>query len=129
MQGHMIRSRAQIIDNDEKPTTYFCNLETYKALNKIIPKLERLDGSSVTDQHDILNEAKQFYQNLYYSKDKNLTDINLKIELINYDIPKLSSIESKLLEGLISYEEALLSLKTMVNNKSPGTSGFNAGFF
>ena len=128
MQGHMIRSRAQIIENDEKPTKYFCNLETYKAVNKIIPKLVKQDGI-ITDQHDILNEAKDFYHNLYSSKDKNLTDINLEKEFNDYDIPKLSSDESNSIEGLISYEEASLCLKTMANNKSPGTSGFNADFF
>ena len=58
MQGHMIRSRAQIIENDEKPTKYFCNLENYKAFNKIIPKLKQSYGSIITDQNDILNEAK-----------------------------------------------------------------------
>ena len=129
MQGHMIRSRAQIIENDEKPTKYFCNLETFKAVNKIIPKLERSDGTLITDQYEILNEAKLFYENLYSSKDANLTDINLENEFIDYDIPKLSTEESKSLEGLITYEQASQSLKSMSNNRSPGTSGFNADFF
>ena len=29
MQGYLIRSRAQIIEDDEKPTNYFCNLEKH----------------------------------------------------------------------------------------------------
>ena len=36
MQGHLVRSRATIIENDEKPTNYFCNLESLHYTSKII---------------------------------------------------------------------------------------------
>ena len=42
IQGHLIRSRAKIIEEDEKPTKYFCNLETHNYSNKIIPKIEKI---------------------------------------------------------------------------------------
>ena len=42
MHGHLIRSRAKIIEEDEKPTKYFCNLETQYYANKIIPKIEKI---------------------------------------------------------------------------------------
>ena len=129
MQGHIIRSRAQIIENDEKPTKYFCNLETFRSSNKLIPKLEKEDGSFITDQYEILEEAQCFYKNLYASKDSELTDIDLESDFLNYDIPKLNSKESNILEGLITYEQAADSLKAMSNNRSPGSSGFSAGFF
>ena len=41
MHGHLIRSRAKIIEEDEKPTKYFCNLETHNYANKIIPKIKK----------------------------------------------------------------------------------------
>ena len=46
MHGHLIRSRAKIIEEDEKPTKYFCNLETHNYSNKIIPKIEKSDRSN-----------------------------------------------------------------------------------
>lgn len=36
--GHMIRSRARWIEEGEKPSKYFCNLESRNYLNKTIKK-------------------------------------------------------------------------------------------
>lgn len=36
MEGHMIRSRAKWVEEGEKPTRYFCNLENRNYLNKTI---------------------------------------------------------------------------------------------
>ena len=77
MHGHLIRSRAKIIEEDEKPTKYFCNLETHNYANKIIPKIEKSDGTIITEQSSILKEAKQFYEHLYSNKDEQLSDINM----------------------------------------------------
>ena len=54
MQGVVIRSRAKIIIEDEKPSKYFCNLETHNFAKKIIPKLEKEDGSIIKDQYKIV---------------------------------------------------------------------------
>ena len=50
MHGHLIRYRAKIIEEDENPTKYFCNLETHNYSNKIIPKMEKSDGTIITDK-------------------------------------------------------------------------------
>ena len=57
MQGIMIRSQTQIIEEDEKPSNLFCNLKKkqHNYNNKITPKLERKDGTVTTDQFEILN--------------------------------------------------------------------------
>ena len=34
LQGHFIRSRAKWVDEGEKPTKYFCHLESRNYLNK-----------------------------------------------------------------------------------------------
>lgn len=38
LQGHMIRSRALWLEEGEKPSKYFCNLESRNFLNKTIKK-------------------------------------------------------------------------------------------
>ena len=129
MQGILIRTHAQIIEEDEKPTKYFCNLEKNTYSSKIIPKIEKDDGTFIKDQNTILEETKLFYQTLYSSRDSGLSDIDLETELSGYTIPKLSTDESSNIEGLITYEQAFLSLRNMKNNKSPGTDGFSADFF
>lgn len=40
MIGHMIRGKARWVEEGEKPTRYFCNLENRNYINKTIKKLE-----------------------------------------------------------------------------------------
>ena len=44
-------------------------------------------------------------------------------------LPKLNEERSGSLEGLITYEEAAKALKSMKNDKSPGTDGMTVNFF
>ena len=118
-----------IIEDDEKPTNFFCNLEKHNFTSKIIPKLEKNDGKIITDQVEILNETKQFYEDLYASKDSQLSDIDLNDLLDTVEIRKLSKNESDSIEGPITYDEAAIILKKMSNNRSPGSDGFTAEFF
>ena len=78
VKGAVIRSRATNLLEGEKPTKYFCSLETHNYLSKIIPKLETSEGHILTDQKEILKEAESFYKNLYSNKDDPLSAINLK---------------------------------------------------
>ena len=63
--GSVIRSRATNLLEGEKPTKYFCSLETHNYLSKIIPKLETVDGRIITDQHEILKESEVFFIKIY----------------------------------------------------------------
>ena len=128
MQGILIRTHGQIIEEDEKPSQYFCNLEKNNYSSKIIPKIERNDGTFITDQATILEETKLFYKTLYSSKDSELLDTDLEAELEGYSVPKLNIEESMSIEGILTYDQVSLSLKSMSNNKSPGTDGFSADF-
>jgi hypothetical protein len=56
---------VQWIEEGEKPTKYFCGLESTNFTSKIIPKIERDDGKTITKQFDILKETKVFYEELY----------------------------------------------------------------
>ena len=64
MKGKLVRSRAQWVDEGEKPTKYFCGLESKNYTSKIIPKVEKDNGEIVTDQKEILKEVQYFYENL-----------------------------------------------------------------
>ena len=59
----IIRSRVQWIEEGKKPTKYFCGLESKKFTSKIIPKIERDDGKTITKQFDILKETRYFMKN------------------------------------------------------------------
>ena len=92
-----------------------------------MPNLWKNDGTKTKDQNEIINETKTFYENLY--KEKPVKPIDLDTVLPFEDIPKLSENQKQELEGQITIEEALNSLKNMKNDKSPGSDGFTTEFF
>ena len=128
LKGHYIRARAKWIEDGEKPTKYFCNMESRNYYSKLISKIVLNDGRIVTDQKEILTETKCFYQNLY-SAPPELLGKNIVEELSNCNFNKLTDEEALALEGKITYSEVLNFLKNMKNEKSPGSDGFTAEFF
>ena len=127
LKGKFIRSRAKWIEEGEKPTKYFCNMESRNFTSKLISRIELDNGKVITDQTQILEETKLFYQNLYSRRDcQNDEDFMENFSCINFN--KLSNEEAQSLEGEINYSEALEFLKNMKNDKSPGSDGFTAEF-
>ena len=128
-QGIILRSKLQWITEGEKPTKYFCNLESKNFTNKIIPKIQKENGKVISNQTEILGEIESFYKMLYTKEISPNMNIDLETELKYIPINKLSNEESSMLEVLIIYEEASNTLKNMKNDKSPGSSGFTTEFF
>ena len=131
LKGSFIRSRAKWIDEGEKPTKYFCNLEKQHSSSKTIPYIINNDGQSICDQKEMLTEAAKYYKTLYTETVKNETNSNSDIfdELEQMQNVKLSNDESQSLEGLLTMEEISATLKNMKNDKSPGSDGFTTEFF
>ena len=123
IDGIAVRSKIRWINEGEKVSKYFCNMENRNFIDKSMFVLERENGEVITDQKDILNEVQAFYKELYSFRDV----INVEMEL--HDVPILSDEEQQILEGLITYREAAASLKKMKNNKSPGPDGFTVEFY
>lgn len=87
LKGQCIRSKANWIDQGEKPTKYFANLESRNYINKQILVIEKENGSIIRNQQEILSETKKFYESLYTRQDiveteniheklKNLNNLN-----------------------------------------------------
>ena len=129
-EGAAIRARAQWVEEGEKSSSYFLNLEKHKAENKVITQLKRADGTIVSEPADILEEQYNFYFDLYqqrandpmYLKDADNT-------FLNTETPILSNLETEKCEGLLSISECLTAVKGMKNNKTPGTDGFPVEFY
>ena len=58
----MIRAMIRWAEG-EKPTKYFCNLESRNSVNKAVPKNVKEDGTIINKQEDILKEIQSFYSN------------------------------------------------------------------
>ena len=87
--------------------------------------IQKDDGDIIHDNNLITQEVKTFYENLYASRENNIVHCNID----NINTPTLSQEESDSLEGPITLQEALPSIKQMKNVKSPGSDGFTAEFF
>ena len=74
----MIRARARWIEEGEKPSNYFCNLENRNFVSKRMASLAKSNNEEITDFNDINNEVGNFYKKLYSSKEDNIVDVDLK---------------------------------------------------
>lgn len=127
MNGVFIRSKAKWIHEGEKPTRYFCNLENRNYVSKIMNSLISHEGEHLKTQDEILAETKCHYENLYKSRETK--NISLDDTLGGFEIPKLSQTDQQSIEGALTHNEMLYSLKRMSNNTSPGNDGFTVEFF
>ena len=125
LQGHVIRSRAQWVEETEKPTKYFCNLETRNFLNKTFKKVKLGNGTIIYNQ----SEIGLFYEELYCKNEADLTQKDLEDFLDKSNVSKLQLKIFKTLDENISEKIVLEVLKNMKNNKSPGSYGFTAEFY
>lgn len=126
IDGLIVRSRAKWIEEGEKNSKYFSNLEKRNYVEKSMTYIETDDGMIISDPEKIREQVKIFYENLYSSREAELVNVDLS-NVVNG--PKLSSEQSDSVEGVISYKEALEALKVMKNNRSPGTDGYSTEFF
>ena len=66
------------MEEGEKPTKYFCNLESRNYVNKIIKRVDiEEENTIIYDQFGILNQVETFYEKLYTNKDVDLLDLDL----------------------------------------------------
>ncbi len=128
MKGALIRSRARWVEQGEKGSKYFCNLENRHFVSKRMTSLFKSDGTEVTESSEIKEEVFEFYQNLYTSRENSIEDINLYNRL-DRDTTRLTDEEAEGLEGLLSFSEAGVTLYKMQNNKSPGSTGYTTESF
>ena len=47
LKGNLLRSKAKWVMEGEKPSHYFCNLESRKFTNKIIPNFQKENGDII----------------------------------------------------------------------------------
>ena len=129
--GIMIRSKAKWVEEGERNSKYFLNLEKRNYNSTCIKKLVDANDKEITDLSEIIEEQKSFYETLYTSKYKNSipTEINNDFFLKSQDIPKLKEHDKLLCEETLTLPECTSALKQLANNKSPGIDGFSTNFY
>ena len=103
-KGAIIRSKTKWIEQGEKPTKYFFNLEKRNYNRKVIRSLKKPDGESITDELEILKEIELYYINLYSSAVDRRNDLFEEF-VGDLAIPKLEDTVRDELEGEITLKE------------------------
>ena len=123
-EGVLLRSKARWIAHGEKVTSYFCSLEKRHYISKNMAKLIDKDDNILTDNNDILQEVKSFFEKLHERRDVEDCEISQMVT----EIPHLNDKEAERIEGEITLNEANMALRNMKHSKSPGTDGFNTDY-
>ena len=105
------------------------NLEKRNYNVKHIKKLI-IGQNTITDPIAILTEQKNYFNNLYASKQKldGIADTESKF-LENPAIPKLTEDQKKLCDQKLHAYDYGNALKKLANNKSPGSDGLTSNFY
>ena len=122
IEGVILRAKARWVEQSEKSTKYFFQLEKTRSKNKVMSKVETENGI-ITDPKKILQAQSSFYKNLYTTDPK--VNFTFDVEIPN----KISEEDKRLMGQPITVEELGQILKSMPNEKTPGPDGICADFY
>ena len=89
LNGLVLRSKANIVEHDEKNSKYFASLEKKRSETKLISRLCVNDVIS-TNQKEILTEIQTFYKNLYNKRGMSKVSKVAKIRNRYNQVPHLT---------------------------------------
>ena len=128
-RGSIIRSKTRWYNEGEKNTKYFLGLEKRHHNNKTIKILRLADGSLISTDCEILEEAQRFYRSLYSSCIASQVNEYDDLFFSAGENIKVAEHEQGECEGPLTESECFASLKTMTSNKSPGSDGLPVEFY
>ena len=125
LEGAKVRSRASWLEEGEKPTRFFFNLEQTKQKQVTITKLKTTRGE-ITSQKDILQATADFYQKLYTDEEVDAETQTWFLEQLDRT---LAHHAKNSCEGPITRKELDEAVRKMNVNKSPGPDGLTTEFY
>ena len=120
-----VRYKELWVEQGEKPTKYFFNLEKMRQQKKEMTELKSHSGELLSDSKDIRKEMNDFYQDLFSEEE---VDLEAQDWLLDQLSMSLDEQEEASCDGLLTVEcrEALNQMDT---GKSPGIDGLTAEFY
>ena len=121
-------SKCRWVEEGERPTKYFFNLEKKNYNKKTITELHGEDGTTIKNERQILDSIKEYYSQLHKTV-HNLEQKDFDSFTEPLTIPKLTSEDREKMEGPLSLEECRKVLDTFKSDKTPGEDGFTVEFY
>ena len=125
--GVFIRSKASWIEDGEKNTKLFLQIEKRNFNSKYIKALQMDNGDIVKGKDKILAEEERYYKLLY--KAQEVKSCKNNCSLLENNIPSLTNVDKQLCDMPITIIECAKSLSELPNNKTPGSDGFSCEFY
>ena len=107
---------------------FFLNLEKRNHVNKNIPSLREKNDNEMVDSLKILDLQRQFYQDLFSSKETTPLR-NSKYSEKLFHLPKMIDSEKYRLDAPYIIEELVIFIQKSKLNKAPGPDGYSNEFF
>ncbi len=126
LQGIIVRSRAEWIEEGERPTRYFFQLQKAKAQKCHISSVYNSAGIEVFTQDEIEQAHVDFYSSLFSEEP---VDLDIQNDLLSSLSRQLSADQASLCEGALTLDEISFAVKNMNTNKSPGPDGLTVEFY
>ena len=126
ISGVIVRSKELWVEQGEKPTKYFFNLEKKRQQKKDMTELNSHAGTLLKESKDIRQEMNLFYKELFSEEDVDLDAQNWLLDQLSMS---LDEEEQTSCEGLLTAEECRKALNGMDTGKSPGIDGLTTEFY
>ena len=97
-KGAQTRARAKFIEEGEKNTRYFLNLEKAQSNVKIMDRIKKGDGQVTTNQQEIIKEQVRFDSDRY-RKTVDFQEPSAQAFSDGTDVPQLSDEQKTSIEG------------------------------
>ena len=126
----LICSRCKFMNEYEKPSKYFLNLEKVRQKKLQISALN-IDGQRICNLAQILEVQKDFCSKLFSCSETDfiMTEGECNNYLDNVNIPKLSNSTKEVCDGVITMTELEKAVQELQNNKVPGPDGLPGEFY
>ena len=122
-KGIMFRSKVRWQEEGESNTKYFFSLEKARYNSKTCYKMINDQEQEVTNPSDILNIQKEYYRKLYEE------DEFVNFNLINNTDTRVPKSIQQCQNTQITIKDLENAIKTMKNNKTPGSDGIPVDFY
>ena len=128
IDGMIIRSRSNWHEKGERSSKYFFNLEKQNWVKKSIPFLREND-KLISGEKNVLGYLTKHFQRIMSGQNEGKVEADIQ-EFICRNVEKrLTLKQQEKLDEPITEEELSKALYRMQNDRSPGSTGFTAGFF
>ena len=124
----MFRAKCRWVEQGERPTKYFFNMEKRNYNKKTIRELRLEDESTTINDKQILDQIEVYFRDLYTSE-KTFSQEEYDEFTQHSQMPKLSDDDRDNLEGPLSYDECKNVLESFQSDKAPGEDGFTVEFY